>query len=263
VSAAALALSVLAALLAAGLAVALSHLARHWRRRHQRGLLTRWPVPRVQAYEIDRRFAVGPLGPTPDTEIAFLPSWRVPGAIGDFEAWVLCLLAREARLIFEFGTGSGRTSYLLARNAPEARVATLTIAAGTLLGGAPDDAPEALAAGAAESLGAFYYEGTEAAARIEQLIGDSMSFDETPFAGRCDLVFVDGGHARSHVENDTAKALRMVRPGGWVAWHDYRGPERAQGVFTVLNALARMDALRHVADTSLVVWQRPAEAGDG
>lgn len=254
----AIVLAATAAVLALGLGVALSHLARHRRDRRQRGLFRPWPVPKVQAGALDERFEPGPLGPRRETEIAWVPSWRVPGAVGDFESWILCILARDARQIFEFGTGTGRTTYLLARNAPEARVTTLTIAPGTTFDAAANDAPEALEAATAEAFDTFYYEGTPCAARIEQLVGDSMAFDETPWEERCDLVFVDGGHARSHVENDTAKALRMAKPGGWVVWHDYLGPKRAAGVFETLNALSRTHALRHVAGTSLVVWRRPA-----
>jgi predicted O-methyltransferase YrrM len=257
-----IALASATAVLALGLGAALSTLARHYRERRQRGLLGPWPIPKVQADALDARFEPGPLGAGRETEIAWVPSWRVPGAVGDFESWILCTLARGARQIFEFGTGTGKTTYLLARNAPEARVTTLTIAPGTTFDTVAGDAPEALAAAAAEAFDTFYYEGTPCAARIEQLVGDSMAFDETPWEGRCDLVFVDGGHARSHVENDTAKALRMAKPGGWVVWHDYRGPKRAAGVFQTLNALARTHALRHVAGTSLVVWRRPdAPAG--
>ena len=89
------------------------------------------------------------------------------------------------------------------------------------------------------------------------MYADSKAYDESPLAGLCDLIFVDGSHARSYVESDTRKAMRMVRPGGLVFWHDYRSPFRAPGVFQTLNALARELPLRHVRGTSLVVWKAP------
>jgi hypothetical protein len=67
---------------------------------------------------------------------------------------------------------------------------------------------------------------------------------------RLDLVFVDGSHARSYVESDSRKALRMVRPGGIVFWHDYSGPRRTPGVFASLNALAREMPLVHIGGTT-------------
>ena len=81
----------------------------------------------------------------------------------------------------------------------------------------------------------YYYGGTEVEPKITQLFGDSKSFDAAPYAGQCDLVFVDGSHAYSYVKNDTEKALAMTRPGGVILWHDYRGPRRTKGVYQALN----------------------------
>jgi hypothetical protein len=92
---------------------------------------------------------------------------------------------------------------------------------------------------------------------IQQFYGDSKQFDESPWAGACDLVFVDGSHARSYVESDSRKALRLVRPGGLVLWHDYRGARAVPGVYEALNGLAREVQLVHIAKTSLVVHRKP------
>ena len=199
------------------------------------------------------------IGPAVASEITAIANYRVPGGISDVETWVLCNLAKSARLIFEFGTASGKTSYLLARNAPpDAKIVTLTLAAEArhLYSAEADDDRAAECAALAESLGDFTYAGTAAAAKITQLLGDSKAFDEAPYAERCDLVFVDASHARSYVENDSRKALRMVRPGGYVLWHDYAGPRHARGVYEALNALARELPLRHIDRTMLVAYQR-------
>ncbi len=79
--------------------------------------------------------------------------------------------------------------------------------------------------------------------------------------GACDLVFVDGSHALSYVLSDSRKALRLVRPGGLVLWHDYRGP-MLPGVYEGLNQLARELLLVHIAGTSLVAYRRPVAAED-
>jgi hypothetical protein len=97
--------------------------------------------------------------------------------------------------------------------------------------------------------------------KIEQLLGDSKAFDEKRFLGACDLVFVAGSHARSYVESDSRKALRMVKPGGFVFWHAYSGKRRASGVFAALNALAREIPLVHIGGTSLVAYRRPLAWG--
>ena len=87
--------------------------------------------------------------------------------------------------------------------------------------------------------------------------GDSKALDVSPWAGRCDLVFVDGSHAQSYVVSDSRKALELVRPGGLVLWHDYLGPRHSPGVYRALNDLARELPLLHVAGTSFVAYRKP------
>src|SRR6266704_3170659 len=56
--------------------------------------------------------------------------------------------------------------------------------------------------------------------RITFLAQDSAEFDETPYAGQVDFVFVDGAHNAEYVRNDSEKGWRMLRSGGIIAWHD-------------------------------------------
>lgn len=232
-------------------------------RRKNRGVLTRWPIPQVPVQEIDPVFAPGPLGPSIETEallIAGVDLIRVVGSTSDTEAWILAVLSKRARLMFEFGTASGRTAYLWARNSPaDARVVTLTLKPEHVReyqrqsGDADFDVRNALQESAFTT---FYYTGTPVESKVIQLYGDSKTLDETPWAGQCDLVFIDGSHARSYVESDSRKALRLVRSGGLVLWHDYRGP-RLPGVFAALNMLAKELPLKLIAGTSLVVYRAP------
>jgi predicted O-methyltransferase YrrM len=162
-------------------------------------------------------------------------------------------------MMFEFGTCTGRTTYLWARNSPAgARVYTLTLApdATALYRRAPTDDRRDEEEAIKESVNErFLYSGTDVESKVVQLYGDSKAFDETPFAGRCDLVFVDGAHAYSYVASDSAKALRMVKPGGIILWHDYRSPHQARGVFQALNELAERLPLVHLEGTSLVAYR--------
>lgn len=215
--------------------------------------------------DLDARFgsAGGWPGPGRAAEVSFVGrgDLSVAGAPSDTETWILSALAKGAERIFEFGTGSGRTSYAFAVNAgPDARVTTLALAprqAG-LYQHDPDDEPAAQEAALAESTGEFFYVGTPVEARIEQVFGDSKALDDSRHLDRYDLVFVDGAHSHSYVSSDSEKALRMVRPGGWVLWHDYRSPRvsATRGVFDTLNELSQRLPLRHVRGTSLVVWRR-------
>lgn len=227
-------------------------------RRRGRPLWASRHIPTVAPDEIDPSLRADVGEPMLTASIAVT---RAFGGISDLEAWVLCAHARRARAIFEFGTCTGKTTWLLARNSPGgATVWTLTLAPTQVAeykGESGDSSRDARAALRESTQTAMVYENSPEAGKVRQLYADSKTFDESALVGTCDLVFVDGSHARSYVESDTRKALRMARPGGLVFWHDYRGPTRAPGVFHTLNRLARTMPLRHVRGTSLVVWQAP------
>ncbi len=229
--------------------------------RKMRGLFGGWPIKQVGAEDIDPCFAVGKLGVSRDTEIRFFAGYRVEGGISDMETWILCNLAKRAKHIFEIGTCTGKTTFLMAANSPaDARVTTITLKPeqAEVYKAQAGDADDAQVSAINESqFTEFVYSNTPEEKKIIQLYGDSKEFDETPYVGTCDLVFVDGSHARSYVESDSQKALRMVRTGGIIVWHDYRGPRRAKGVFQALNALSKTIPLRHVIGTCFVVYKKP------
>ena len=223
------------------------------------------PIPTVALEAFDPVFARGRFGPTTAAEVRFLGEGDgVPGGASDRETWILATLAKKANALFEFGTCTGKTAYLWAINSPAgSTVATLTLSPEDLMryAQAEGDDREAQKFALDESaFTEFLYTGTPAAAKIRQLFGDSKAFDAEAWAGRCDLIFVDGSHARSYVESDSRKALRMVAPGGVILWHDYRGPTGpTKDVFHALNALAGEVALVRFAGTSLVAYRAPAK----
>ncbi|MDX2028632.1 MAG: class I SAM-dependent methyltransferase [Alphaproteobacteria bacterium] len=254
-------LGIVSIVLAAGLAFAVRKIIHAREDRKMRGILCSWPIPQTDPEAFDSCFRTGTLGPERSTEIRFIANFKVEGGISDLESWILCNLAKKAARIFEIGTCTGKTAYLLAANAqPQARIFTLTLRpedAGQYTAAA-GDAPDARASAAMESrFSTFFYNGTSEEGKIQQLFGDSKNFDETPYLNSCDLIFVDGSHARSYVESDSQKALRMVKPGGVVLWHDYRGPRQTRGVFDALNALGQNIPLAHIKGTSLVAYRRP------
>ena len=150
---------------------------------------------------------------------------------------------------------------MLARNAPnDGRVVTLTLppeGRENYQASAHDDGKDTKAALQESTLTQFYYSSTPVASKITQLFADSKQFDETPYLNQMDLIFIDGSHAQSYVENDTEKALRMLKPGGLLLWHDYRGANRAKGVFKALNNLNKKLTLMHIENTSLVAYRKP------
>ena len=69
-----------------------------------------------------------------------------------------------------------------------------------------------------------------------------------------DLVFVDGSHALPYVRSDSAHAITLVRPGGWIIWHDYGvWPDVTVG----LHELASRILLTRFEGTTLVVGRAP------
>lgn len=232
-------------------------------RRVKREAAGRWRIPQVRIDELDPLFAPDALGPTPAAEVHFIGAGNLPvlGGTSDFEAWILAVLAKRAHVMFEFGTGTGRTAYLCARNMPaDGKVYTLTLAPaqhGRYRQAAGDSELAGHNAREESAFTQFRYAGTGVEDRIVQLFGDSKTFDDEPYRERCDLVFVDGSHAYSYVRSDSERARRMVKSGGLVLWHDYRGPWVAPDVYRALNTLSRELPLVHIARTALVAYRRP------
>jgi len=73
-------------------------------------------------------------------------------------------------------------------------------------------------------IGRFYLE-RDLGHRVCQIYADSTKWDDSQYPdGFFDSVLVDGGHIPEVVASDTKKALRLVRPGGLIMWHDFCPP---------------------------------------
>jgi predicted O-methyltransferase YrrM len=58
--------------------------------------------------------------------------------------------------------------------------------------------------------------------RVCQIYSDSRQWDISNYPeGFFDSVLIDGGHTQEIVMNDTQKALKLLRSGGIVMWHDF------------------------------------------
>src|SRR5262245_4662784 len=160
----------LAGILAAMLAAALWRLRRYRAKFEQTGLLTPWPIPKVPLAEVDPMLGAGELGPRLEAETEFLPDSNVQGGISNLETWVLTALAKRASLIFELGTCTGKTAYLLARNAPAgSRVVTLTLGPDQLAAyaNAPGDSARDRREALRESNHTrFFYTGTDVEPKV-------------------------------------------------------------------------------------------------
>jgi predicted O-methyltransferase YrrM len=202
----------------------------------------------------------------PAKAIAIVAPRKNSGDVSLAELAVLATAAAATSVgneIIEIGTFEGRTALNFAANAPlQLRIVTLDLP--------PDLEPKFALAPVERSYvdkplsGRLFRDAASrwqaAAARIEQVLGDSATFDWSPHFGRAGLVFVDGSHAYDYVLADSAVALRLVANKGMVIWHDYGVWEGVTRALEQLEA-SRHLGLRHVRGTSLAIW-RAGELGD-
>jgi len=122
--------------------------------------------------------------------------------------------------ILEIGTFEGNTTVNLAANAPsDAHVFTLDLP--------PDwgrryslDVPDIHHNAAPGNHTGRQFTDSPNAKRITQLWGDSAEFDWDEH-GPFDFILIDGCHTYEYAVSDTSNALRVLRPGGAIVWHDY------------------------------------------
>ncbi|MDZ4288074.1 MAG: class I SAM-dependent methyltransferase [Prosthecobacter sp.] len=179
------------------------------------------------------------------------------------ELAVLAALAADCEAgasIFEIGTFDGRTTLNLAMNSPAScEVYTLDL---------PPDVETKFEIAPGERhmiekpVPGTRFEKHRASspaviARIHSLLGDSAAFDYTPYHGSCGLVFIDGSHAYDYAVSDTANALKLLKKGGVIVWHDYGVWE---GVTRALEEMAKgeLRGLRHIRGTTLAIWRDEA-----
>ena len=98
--------------------------------------------------------------------------------------------------------------------------------------------------------------------RVCQIYADSRQWDTSAYPdGFFDTALIDGGHQADVVENDSAIATRLTRPGGLVMWHDFCPTEDVlancgsprdvvQYIDTHATALAR--------DFDKLIWPTPS-----
>jgi len=166
-------------------------------------------------------------------------------------------MLRNPRRIFEIGTFDGATALRLARCCPDAEVFTLDLGSENV----SDDQAAVIGGEAANvragGVGSRFAQLPEAS-RIRQLLGDSTLFDFSPYAGTCDLIFVDACHDYEFAAADSRSALRLLRAGGVILWHDYI--PGWPGVVKAIDELLPAYPIRHISGTALAVLDTSSQA---
>lgn len=155
----------------------------------------------------------------------------------------------NAHRVFEFGTYLGATTLNLALNLPDdGEIYTLDLPFGSRIEQHPKDVPLTQEHFAVEKLA---FVGSRVERKIHVLKGNSLTVDLSRFRFSFDFIFIDGGHDPATVEADTTNALRMLRPGGCIAWHDYKNPDYPE-LTAYLESLPQQPVA--VGDTMLAFW---------
>lgn len=166
----------------------------------------------------------------------------------------LCQLCHSIspRTIFEIGTLRGYTSLHVAMNTlPECKIFTLDLPAN----GGAKQVPKLRTTMMDDihcgfDVDKYYFSGTPYESRITTLFGDSASFDFSAYHRSIDLFFIDGAHSYEYVRNDSENALRCVREGGVIVWHDF-GRVGLNGVSRYLLELSERLTIYSVPGGSL------------
>lgn len=156
--------------------------------------------------------------------------------------------------IFEIGTFDGRTTINLAFSSPSnCRIFTLDLK--------PDmETVYSLESGErhmvekrvpGERIEKYRKSNASVANKIHQLYGDSANFDFSPYYNSCSLVFVDGSHAYDYVYSDTKEAIKLIKKGGVILWHDYGIWERVTRALEEIESKQQL-GLKNISGTSLV-----------
>ncbi len=202
-------------------------------------------------------------GPKKETIIksfCISPNNLITGMTSNYEAWVLTSLSKISKNIFEFGTCSGKTTYLFALNSPEnSKIISITLK--------PEQINKIIKKKGDNKISfrnifnetiyeKFLFSGSNVENKIKVIFQNSMEFDEKQYPNHFDLIFIDGGHTYSVVKNDSEKSFRMLNSNGIIFWHDYvPGKKSAKDVVKYINEISKNKKIFHLKNTSLCFYK--------
>ncbi|MEZ5988789.1 MAG: glycosyltransferase family 9 protein [Planctomycetota bacterium] len=165
------------------------------------------------------------------------------------DAEVLCLLAANAEGdVLDLGTSHGRSAFKLATNVPPpARVFTVNALPGQL----GDDEVHVTHRLPIHAIGEHHR--AQGCTNVVQLFANTRHWRPPATVRDLGLVFVDASHDEEAVLSDSRLAWSLLRPGGFLAWHDFCPDRRA--------TWAWIDAVMRGVERFVAGLEAPAELG--
>ena len=201
-------------------------------------------------------------GPKQDSIIksfSISPNNNIIGMTSDYEAWIIASFSKISKKIFEFGTCSGKTTYLMGLNSSEdSSIVSITLN--------PSDLNEIRKGDVDNKVSfrniihesvyeKFLFSGDEIEKKIKVIFQNSMSFEHKEYKNKLDLIFIDGGHTYSVVKNDSEKSFQMINSKGVILWHDYvPGKRSAKDVVKYINEISKEKKIYKIKNTSLCIF---------
>jgi predicted O-methyltransferase YrrM len=177
----------------------------------------------------------------------------------DYEAWIISSLSKVSKKIFEFGTCSGKTTYLMGLNSSDdTRIISITLDPNDLNDLKKKDIDNKVSFRniIQESVyEKFLFSEKEVEKKIKIIFQNSLNFEHNKYKNEMDLIFIDGGHTYSVLKNDSEKSFDMLSSSGIILWHDYvPGKRSARDVVKYLNEISKKKIIYKIKDTSLCIF---------
>jgi len=126
-----------------------------------------------------------------------------------------------ARNILEIGTSDGNTTLNLAANSPANACITTIDLPPDWNGELGLGVPHLMVNATARNKIGSQYKSSDCTKKITQVFCDSATIDWDKMPVPFDMIVIDGCHYYEYVRKDTENAMKYLRSGGILVWHDY------------------------------------------
>ena len=185
---------------------------------------------------------------------------NIVGMTSDQEAWIIASLSKISKNIFEFGTCSGKTTYLMGLNSDkDTKIISITLSKNEIseVLKKKEDNEVSFRNIVNESIySKFLFSGEDVEKKIKVIFQNSLEFNHQEYIGKIDLIFIDGGHTYSVVKNDSEKAFSMLSKNGIILWHDYvPGKQSAKDVVKYIHEISKNKEILNIKGTTLAYFK--------